>query len=942
MWSKEALAMWGKTDAGTGAWLPLVQHLEDTRRVAGHLWDRWLPMAVKERIVESVGGKAEDGRALTSWLASVHDVGKATPAFAAQLYERPELEHVLRPLLEAGLTVPRLARSARQPFRHTVTGEVVVESWLREVHGFTPRRATHLGGIIGGHHGLPLGGADQELGISEQRNPTSRLFGDAGWRSVQAEILGAMLVRTSALAALGYVREHGLALTAQMDLSAIVIVADWLASDPRRFPYDLSLTPEVRWEAGRATLDLAGPWSPPVPPSDHEQHLHERFPKLRDYPIHPVQAAAARIADQVHSPPLMIIEAPMGHGKTEAALLAAERLAHRFGLGGVFVGLPTMATSDAMFGRVLDWLDHGSTPSDPSVYLAHSKARLNETYRGLLTNALRAQEIYDDHVEGNDRSRAPMVDIWTTGRKKGVLASVVVGTIDQALFAGLQTKHLVLRHLALTGKVVIIDEVHAADDYMRSYLCRVLEWLGSYRTPVVLMSATLPSDQRQELADAYLAGCGGSSGSVADDDGYPRITMITDRPVCETVATVGGSARVLLELIPSDPQEVADRITAEVGDGGCAAIVCNTVGRAQLIYDAVRRHLPAEDIILVHSRFIGPHRMSLESRLRAALGPEGHGVVRPSRLVVVGTQVLEQSLDIDVDIMVTDIAPIDLVLQRSGRLHRHARPSGARPPHLGQPRLLLTGIDGEISLDHLPPPLDAGSLAVYGHYRLLRAMEALASLTADALTLPHDIPALVERAYDESVMPPAAWADPWRTARARRRVEQERALSSADAFRLPSVRRQRSLVNLMPAAVPAESDDLERVGRAQVRDSDDALEVILATKGGDGLVRMPDGSEMSGAVVPSVLTGSDASLARALAACTVRLPRSLTHPAIIDTVIAELEQEPAVVGWQQSPDVAGQLVLLMNPDGVGTLCGHRVVYDPVRGLTVEREERQST
>src|SRR5699024_4924945 len=118
---------------------------------------------------------------------------------------------------------------------------------------------------------------------------------------------------------------------------------------------------------------------------------------------------------------------------TESALLAAERLAHRFGAGGVYVGLPTMATSDAMFERVLTWLTHGPMEGAPSVYLAHSKADLNDAYRGLVTKAWRPRSVYDDD-SGAAQGTSPVVDLWTTGRKKGVLASVVVGTVDQALF----------------------------------------------------------------------------------------------------------------------------------------------------------------------------------------------------------------------------------------------------------------------------------------------------------------------------------------------------------------------------------------------------------------------------------------------------------------------------------------------------------------------------
>lgn len=200
-------------------------------------------------------------------------------------------------------------------------------------------------------------------------------------------------------------------------------------------------------------------------------------------------------------PGVMVVEAPMGIGKTEAALAAAEVLAYRFHCGGLIVALPTMATTDAMFGRVLAWVRSLPSPHQLSMYLAHSKAALNDEAGTLPRHC--AGHLYDEQGKA---SAAAVAMGWLSGRKKGVLSTFVVATIDQVLFGALRSRHLALRHLALAGKVVIVDEVHAADAYMRAYLCRALQWLGAYGTPVVLLSATLPPDQREELLNAYESG----------------------------------------------------------------------------------------------------------------------------------------------------------------------------------------------------------------------------------------------------------------------------------------------------------------------------------------------------------------------------------------------------------------------------------------------------
>lgn len=936
-WTPAARAVWGKTNPAEGASLPLVQHLEDTRLVAGHLWDTWLPPIFKARVSAAAGTDEEAGRRLLTWLAAIHDCGKATPSFAAMAYDIG-MDHILRPLTDLGVAAPHVSRTQRR--HHPLTGQVAVERWLHETHEFRPRRARQIGGIVGGHHGLPQSyGMHEDASIRLDDHSPAGTFGTPAWAAIRHEILQVMTHRCVVETALEHVRDLGLPLEVQMDLTAAVIVSDWIASDEAVFPYDDLSDPRQRWAEGRDRIDVTPPWRPTV--SGEAPTLGERFPHLGDVPAHPLQRAATDAADEATSPPMLIVEAAMGGGKTEAALLAAERLAGRWGCGGMYVGLPTMATSDAMFARVLRWLDHVPVEQPSSVYLAHSKADLNDTYRGLVGRAFRARSVFDDESRAAAR-RSPVVSLWTTGRKKGVLANQVVGTIDQVLFMGLQTKHLALRHLAMSTKVVIVDEVHAADEYMRSYLCRVLVWLGRYRTPVILMSATLPGHQREQLVRAYLSGRSGK-GPAADRpvpvaSGYPRITVVSDEVSVVPVAAPTSSTAVSLEVQAGESDAVADRVLDELAEGGCGVVVCNTVGRAQAVYEALASQLLQHELLLVHSRFIGPDRMALEARLRAALGPRHEGSVhRPQRMVVVGTQVLEQSLDIDADVMLSDIAPVDLLLQRAGRLHRHHRPESERPARLRLPRLVVTGMD--LGKGGGAPRLDRGACAVYGRYRLLRAVEALQLWHGDPppVELPEDIPDLVERAYDPTVASPEGWTDEWERARTAWERQVEQSLGRATVFQLPHVDYQRDLVDLLPAAVPAEGDDLAR-GVAQVRDSADSLEVVLVAREGGGQVRvLPGDFSGAGRVLPTVLGPEDDLAARAAASSTVRLPLQLSNPGTIDRVIETLESEPLVAGWQQNRWLRGQLVVVLGEDLTTSLCGYAVRYDRVRGLIVEPE-----
>jgi CRISPR-associated helicase Cas3 len=393
----------------------------------------------------------------------------------------------------------------------------------------------------------------------------------------------------------------------------------------------------------------------------------------------PVQVAAVEIALAQPEPGLVIVEAPMGEGKTEAALLAAEALAARSGADGCFVALPTRATTDAMFSRVLRWMQAlPGLPVDTSVVLAHGTANLNDEYRGLLRRAW-IREVGQDE--------AGIAHHWLNGRKRGPLAQFVVGTIDQVLFAGLKSRHLMLRHLGLAGKVVIIDECHAYDVFMSRYLDAVLHWLGAYGTPVVLLSATLPAARRAELVRAYDSGRGAETVALPEDPGYP-VVVASGMPARAVPA--GGAARaVRLDRLPDDLDVLAGLLRDALAGGGCAVVVRNTVGRVQETADRLVEIFGADEVTVTHSRFLACDRARLDTDLLRRFGPPGPGVERPARHVVVASQVVEQSLDVDFDLMVTDLAPVDLVLQRTGRLHRHDRP---RPAGLEQPRCVLVGV----------------------------------------------------------------------------------------------------------------------------------------------------------------------------------------------------------------------------------------------------------
>jgi len=915
-WSRAALSVWGKTSSFDGdRSLRLVQHLTDSADVADSVWD-WIPRRVQRTIDESLPEDARDGRRLLRWLAGVHDVGKASPPFASKV------PNLVGPMWDAGLSWRSTADFGKAP--HGLVGHLAVQRWLMSTYGAPPSAATTYAVVVGGHHGIPP--TRSKLLWLEDND---HLVGNAAWVAVQDELLAGMADRCDVSHLLPTWTQHPLTAPAQALLTGAVIVSDWLASNTDFFPFETAGMPD-RAAAAWADLGLPPPWSPPATPFTASDRLVTRFPGVGSMP-RPIQELAVQAAETCAGPPLLIIESAMGSGKTEAALLAAEVLARRFECGGLFFGLPTMATSDAMFGRVLDWIETSPDGGVLSVHLAHGKAGLNDTYLGLRSS--RAAGVHDEST--TPRHAEAEVLAWLSGRKKGVLASMVVGTVDQLLFLALQARHAALRHLAFAGKVVVVDEVHAADDYMRMFLCRALEWLAEYGVPAVLLSATLPSAQRQELADAYRSGRGLPPLPLPDRDVYPLLTAVTAdgaTTFSPPIPSASASVSVSVSAVEDDLDSLTQLLDDWLVDGGCVAVIRNTVGRAQATYAFLAEKYGAETVTLHHSRFVATHRAARESVLREELGRDG---ARPPLRIVVGTQVLEQSLDIDFDAMVSDVAPIDLVLQRSGRLHRHPR---SRPARLARPELVLTGVTG---WSDGGPAFDSGTEAVYGRSRLLRAVGVLGlkpGTTID-IALPDRIRELVERGYADDAPVPGPWREAAREADDEYRSNLARARERASRFRIDDPWAKPDLVGWLEDA-SVEAEDGRSAGAGKVRDSEDGLEVILTQRIEGQVCHLDDGlNEHSGRPAVSMLDEPPhPALARSLAASTVRLPGLMTwRGSDFDRVVRDLERND-FESWRRSPWLQGQLTLVLDEEWRATVAEFAVRYDRDQGLLVMRED----
>lgn len=970
--TEDAWRFWAKTPSrwgadgdidqvGTREWLSLPQHMRDSADVGGELFTTWLPEQAQAKITAVCEDDSDAARALVAFLAGSHDLGKAERVFQAQIQGSREFSWLWDEVSAMPWCRPIPGFVPEPRPQHAEVSDAIQRRYLRNKFPHASMGAiVSVTSISGCHHGRlrPLGHG--EHGGAPRLQELNRWLDRHGdrWAQLWDELLDDVLERTGAAAVLRHVLDAGgLPISQQMLLAGLVTMSDWIASNQNLFPLSEDgrhLSDASRATKGMEKLGLTRAW---IPDSLEIPPFRERFGWPGAAQLRPCQEAAVRAAQAARGPSLMIIEEEMGQGKTEAALLAAEILASRRGSGGVVFALPTMATTDSMFSRVQSWVTSlvGENVNDRhSMFLGHSRSWLNRDYEHLI----RATRAVGEHGE-----EAVVAHQWFTGRR-GMLSEFVVCTIDQVLMAALATRYVTLRHLGLAGKVVILDEVHAYDIYTSSYMQRALTWLAAHGTSVILLSATLESGLRRQLENAYVAGLGGdprpepSAPFSAEPEqlrarkgrrgrrrevalvqepstpAYPRVTLCHGDGVQQHPIAPRATHRVItLVHVPDDPATLHNVLAAFRSDGGVVGIVCNTVRRAQMIYEHLRQEIGPDDLELIHSQFTAADRATREAQLVIALGPESHrDSGRPWRRIVVGTQVLEQSLDIDFDVLITDLAPGDAVAQRAGRLHRHVRPESDRPTAFREPTVYVRGVDvsGEV-----PIPAKESSF-IYGDRVLLATWAAFQPILAGRTwCLTHELEPLIERIYARDMTVPGAWQKAYEDAAAQEYHHQAASRKNAEAFQVATPMTSHGHLSAALAnSTVKDTGSNETAVAAQVRDIDPTLEVLLVQEVAGLLRPLPGTLTSPGQAADSVLSESVPPpwhLARAVAASSIRLPRWLVPPWSLDAAIDELER-CGIKSWQQDFRLRGQLVVRLDQNNRGSILGRRFGYNSDIGI----------
>ncbi|MEX2717822.1 MAG: CRISPR-associated helicase Cas3' [Candidatus Sigynarchaeota archaeon] len=713
MASREATiieCIWGKSSLQGESFLvqPLLHHMLAAGCMAEALAKSAAFASASKCFCDALGIAREiPGSKVIGFGASSHDIGKCFPSFQASV---PELAI---PLKKEGLPFPQEYRWQDHAaggwawlFEDARSKYLVTElNWDRDA-------AWLLATCIRGHHG--------DFSSQRSREPND-LF--AAWEPARRAIMARV---ESAFDA----REWKIAATppdmsvAGMLWTGFIVLADWLASKmivPGTPPNPVDFLSYCRSRCEKIASSFF-----PGSGVDWSQLFKFRdvFPWLNN--PRPLQLECEYIITHEPGPCLAIIEAPMGEGKTEAAIYLATRWASNLSLAGMYFALPTTGTSNQIHNRVREFLAKHSDPAACQVALVHGMRWLidRSTYHKLGS----FQSLHD----------AVIAHEWLRPSKRAILSAFGVGTIDQSLMAALKVKFGFLRVLGLASKVLIVDEVHAYDAYMSKILTLLLKWMAIMRVPVILLSATLPAYRKSSLLDAYAPSA--SANLPIESNEYPVITIASNNEV-HAYPVKGCAQHTKITLcnhfgMLGNHDEIA-RIAVEASGragGKCVCVIVNTVAAAQDTFQKVHDACKNLDVslYLFHARFPAGQRRRIEKLVLRAFGPKG--TRRPRRAILVATQVVEQSLDIDFDEMISELAPIDLLLQRAGRLHRHKR--HARPEedvvrlHVALPA---------------KPDYKLGKNNIYSAYRMLLTCSIL--MEREHIDLPGDIRPLVDTVY---------------------------------------------------------------------------------------------------------------------------------------------------------------------------------------------------
>jgi CRISPR-associated endonuclease/helicase Cas3 len=700
--AKPNVHFWAKTDPLGRPGISVLEHMLNVGHVAHNLAESIRPQCIELQLpLQTMAA-----------LAAMHDLGKISPGFqrkCEQWIAENRLEQVER----------NHRWSASMEGDHGKVSHCAIQRFLIE-QGADRTTATYLASALGGHHGKlsrpahqgyrPDGAVTENAsGIpwDEERERHASLV----WKHFGGQTENLLLTMES---------------PELWWLAGLTSVSDWIGSDERFFPPEHEGTSCDRDAVVADALQTIG--FTPIRIVENRS-----FESIFGFQPNDMQEKARTT---VTGPGVYLIEAPMGMGKTEAALWAAYNLLSEGKAHGIYFALPTQTTSNRIHQRVNRFLQQVQLRPDAS-RLIHGNSWLLDTATDVNPTAT------DSRTMPGEDARAGRN--WFSSPKRALIAPFGVGTVDQALLGVVACKHFFVRQFALAGKVVIIDEVHSYDMYTGTLIDVLVDTLESLGCTVIVLTATLIGQRRRQLLGRHIE-------PPETDAPYPLLSGRCDGRMIPRIAPHPPSDKTIhIEFIEQE-QAAAQAIQA-AREGAAVLWICDTVDAAQQQYsridDAVRDKFP---VGLLHSRFPYWRREQLESEWMERLGKEAQ---TRCGSILVATQVVEQSVDLDADLMITELAPTDMLLQRTGRLWRHKRVS--RP--VNEARLCI--LEEARSLEELREcnPREIQRILgkkskVYSPFILLRSLEVWKQ-AGQTIIVPTQIRSLLETTYSWREEPPS-------------------------------------------------------------------------------------------------------------------------------------------------------------------------------------------
>ena len=761
---------WGKASPAQGTPQAPAFH-----RLAHHSWDvaavgveaiGRLPH-LRSYFAARLGLSATDAENWVAFWLCLHDLGKFAESFQSQC---PDVFQGLR----------HRAPNPSKPYsvRHDSLGmlfwkqvlrdQVIDQAWFGEnteelAHGLDcwARACT-------GHHGQPpkedLDDWVQHFDKSEDRL-AALSFADAA----RAQFLSPQLA--TAIAALDTAAFLAASQELSWSMAGLAVLADWLGSNTTFFEYQAhTLQLAAYWPHACQQAAIALSASGVVAPaSTAAMSFAALCPGIASAsPLqHWAQNTALAAGPQIH-----LLEDVTGAGKTEAALMLTHRLMAGGQVDGFYIALPTMATANAMYSRIAE--TYGRLFADSaSLVLASGQRKLVDAFSATVVEDLAATVLpagaEEMDARQKDQTASARCTAWLADHnKRALLSPAGVGTIDQALLAVLHSKHQSLRLLGLMRKLLVVDEVHACDTYMQGVLEVLLEFHARAGGSAILLSATLPQRMKQSLLAAFARGLQAQVPRPVAND-YPLATSwpthegltLSESPI----ATRTDVQRRVAVHCSSERADVEAAIRQALAAGQCVCWVRNTVADAVAAFDTFQPQLPQGHALLFHARFTLHDRLAMEEQVLATFGKNSTPAQRSGRLLI-ATQVVEQSLDVDFDLLVTDLAPIDRVIQRAGRLRRHRRTADGTPQtdpsaadQRGEPVLwVLTPAWTDEPDARWFKAAFPKAAAVYSHHGHLWLTAR--ALRAGGFTMPDDARRLIEGVFGASAdVPPGLEAN---------------------------------------------------------------------------------------------------------------------------------------------------------------------------------------